>query len=133
MLIGFLFGPLEGIIVCVIKELLHIPFGTTGGVGEIANILMTVAYILIPSVVYRVKKGLKTVILSLAIGVIVMTAVGLAVNRYINFPLFMGDGAAAAFETLWRFIVYFNLIKGVVISLLTCLLYKTLSRILHKF
>lgn len=133
MLIGFLFGPTEGIIVCVLKEVLHIPFGSTGGVGELANILVTVSYILLPSFLYRFKKGLKVVIPSLIGGVLLMTCVALVANRYITFPLFMQDGAEAAFAAFWQIIVYFNLIKGTIISVLTCLLYKTLSRFLDKF
>ncbi len=133
MLIGFAFGPIEGIIVCVIKEFIRIPFGTTGGVGELANILMTAAYILLPATLYRFKKGLKTVIPALIGGVLIMTVAALFVNRFINFPLFMGAGAKAAFSSLWYFILFFNLIKGVAISVVTCLLYKPLSRILDKF
>ena len=59
MLIGFLYGPIEAVIAIVIKEVIHIPVGTTGGVGELANILMTCAYVLIPAVVYRFKNGIK--------------------------------------------------------------------------
>lgn len=132
MLVGFLYGPIEGIIVCVLKEVIHIPFGTTGGVGELANIISTTAYILVPSVLYRFKKGLKVVLPSLAIAIIVATAVNLPVNRFINFPLYMGGGAAEAFNGVWHFIVFFNLIKGAAIAAVTCILYKHISRLLNK-
>ena len=133
MLIAFLFGPVEGSIVCIAKELLHIPFGSTGGVGELANILITLSYIIVPSLVYRVKKGLKVVIPSLLAGVICMCIAALFANRYINFPLYMGDGAQAMFASLWYIIVAFNLVKGAAISVITCLLYKTLSKLYTKF
>lgn len=133
MLIGFLYGPVEGIIVCVVKEVIHIPLGTTGGVGELANIISTTSFVLIPATVYRFRKGLKTVIPSLAIAVIFSTAVNLPVNRFINFPLFMGGGAAEAFAGFWKYIVFFNLIKGASIALITCVLYKHVSRLLNKF
>ncbi|MBQ9081161.1 MAG: hypothetical protein IJY26_00810, partial [Clostridia bacterium] len=113
--------------------LIHIPFGTTGGVGELANILMTTAYLLLPAFIYRFKKGFTVVAFSLILGVIFMVAAGLLVNRYINFPLFYGESAATSFSSLWIFILFFNLIKGVAISLLTCLLYKTVSRLYTKF
>ena len=133
LLIAFLFGPVEGGMVCITKELLHIPFGSTGGVGELANILITLSYILVPSLVYRFKKGLKVVVPSLLVGVICMCIAALFVNRYINFPLYMGEKAQTMFDSLWYIIVAFNLIKGVAISVITCLLYKTLSKLYTKF
>lgn len=132
MLIGFLFGPVEGIIVCVIKELIHIPVGTTGGVGELANILMCVSFILIPATVYRFKKKFWVVIPSLVAGIVLMTCMALICNRYITFPLYMGAGAENAFKAFWTIIIYFNLSKGAIISVIVCLLYKTLSRLLKK-
>lgn len=133
MLTGFLFGPVEAVIVCVLKEALHIPVGTTGGVGELANIIITCIYLVLPATVYRFKKGIKVVIPCLIAATLIMAAVSLPVNRYINFPFFMGAGAAANFAKYWYFVLGFNLIKGAVISAGTCILYKTLSRLLKKF
>ena len=133
LLVGFLFGPVEGIVVCVIKEAIHVPFGTTGGVGELANVILTVSFLLIPSLVYRFKKGLKVVIPSLAAAIVLTTGMGLITNRFLLFPLYMGAGAGAAFASLWYYIVFFNLIKGAAIALVTCLLYKRLSRFLSRF
>lgn len=127
LLIGFLLGPIEGVIVCVLKEIIRIPTGSTGGVGELANMLVTSAYILLPCIVYRYKKGLKYVIPSLAAACVLGTCAALVTNRYINFPLYMGQGAAAVFAESFWFIVGFNLIKTVAISVLTLLLYKRLS------
>ena len=74
-----------------------------------------------------------TVSLTLAAGVVLQIAAGLISNRYINFPLFMGEGAAAAFASLWWYVVLFNLIKGAAVSLVTVLLYKRISWLLDKF
>lgn len=132
MLTGFLFGPIEAVIVCVIKELIHIPVGTTGGVGELANILMTVSFVIIPSTVYRFKRKFWVVIPSLIAGVILQTCSALVCNRYITFPLFMGKGAESAFNSFWPIIIYFNLAKGAIISVACCLLYKTVSRLIKR-
>lgn len=132
MLMGFVFGPVEAVIVCVIKELIHIPMGTTGGVGELANILMGVAYALIPSTVYYFKKGIAVVIPTLVAGTVLQTAVALLCNRYITFPLYMGSAAANAFNSLYSFIIFFNLIKGAAVSVICIVLYKYLSKVLKK-
>ena len=132
LLAGFMFGPVEGVIVCVIKELLHIPVGSTGGVGELANIIMTISYIIIPTVVYRFKKGLPIVILTLVIATIFSSGVCLLVNRFINFPLY-GDTELHFFNSVWQFIIFFNLIKWTAISVLTVLTYKPFHRFIKKF
>ncbi len=130
MLMGFAFGPVEAFIVLTVKELLHIPLGSTGGVGELANILMGSAFILLPSAVYYFKKGLKVVIPTLLAGIVLQTAMSLVCNRFITFPLFMGGGAKEAFDSLFSFIIFFNLIKGAAISVLCIVVYKYLSKAL---
>lgn len=132
LLISFLLGPVEGVIVCVLKETLRIFAGSTGGVGELANMLMTSAYILLPSIVYQYRKGLKTVALTLAAACLIGTAAALLINRFITFPLFLGERGAAVFAEGFWLIVAFNLIKTVSIGVLTLLLYKRLSNFLKK-
>lgn len=134
LLIAFLLGPIEGVIVCVLKELLHILIfaGHTGGVGELANILMTSAYILLPSIVYQYKKGIKWVVVTLAAACFIGTGAALLVNRFITFPLFLGDNGAATFKQGFWLIVAFNFIKTISISALTLLLYKRLSVFLKR-
>ena len=132
LLIGFLLGPLEGVIVCVCKETLRIFAGNTGGVGELANMLVTSAFILLPSIVYQFKKGLKIVVPSLVIACFLGTGAALVTNRFINFPLYMGEAGVQLFKDAFGFIVAFNLIKTASISVLTLLLYKRLSNFLRK-
>lgn len=137
LLISFLLGPIEGVIVCVLKEGLRIFAGSTGGVGELANMLMTSAYILLPSIVYQYRKGLKSVVLALIGACVIGTVAALVVNRFITFPLFgevflHTDGVQLFMESFWL-IVAFNLIKTVTISALTLLLYKRLSNFLKRF
>ena len=133
LLVGFLLGPVEGIIVCILKELLRALASGSGGVGEIANAITTSAYILLPATVYRYKKGLKVVIPCLVAACFIGTGAALITNRFITFPLFMGAeaGVALFFEGFW-FIVAFNLIKTASVGVLTMLLYKRLSKVLKK-
>ncbi len=130
---GFILGPVPALIISAVKELLCLLKSSTGGVGEIANFILTASFVLLPSIVYRYKKGLKTVILSLAAACMLQTAAGLIVNRFINFPLYMGEGAAAAFKSLWYYILFFNLIKSAAISAIVLLTYKRISTLLSKF
>ncbi len=128
LLAGFIFGTVYGISACAVKELIcFITKSSTGGVGELANFLVISAFILIPTLVYHYRKGIKVVIFTLIIACFVQVALSLLVNRFINFPLYMGSGAKEFFKSVWQFVALFNLIKSVAISVLTILLYKKLS------
>ncbi len=139
MLAGFMYGPVPAVIVTVVKEAVHIAVGSTGGVGELANTLITTAYVLLPSVVYTKKKGIKTVIVTLSLACVIEVGVSLFVNRFINFPFFTGsvpfvltEVSENLFNTLWVYVLLFNAIKSVVVSALTLLLYKKTSRFFKK-
>ncbi len=127
---GFIFGPVEAFVSIVLKELLCFVKSSTGGVGEVANLIMSTAYILIPSIAYRFRRGKGWVCLYLACACVLQVGISLVVNRYINFPFFTHSQEAGAnlFATLWMFVLYFNIIKSVAISVVVFLVYKPLSR-----
>ncbi len=133
LLTGMLFGPVEGIIVCVLKEIIGITNSSSGGVGELANAIMTTSFILLPSLVYRVKKSRKAAIISLVPACLIGTAVALVTNRFIIFPMYMGDGAASVFNDVFWFAVAFNLIKTASISLICAVAFKRLAYFVKKF
>ena len=131
-LISFLLGPVEGLLVCLLKEGIRALSSSTGGVGEIANICVTCSFIIIPAFVYQFKKGIKIVLPCLIVGCLLGTGVALITNRFIMFPLYMGKGAATFFEKNFWFVLAFNLIKTVSVSILTLVLYKRLSNFLKN-
>lgn len=139
MLSGFMYGPVGAIIVTVIKEAIHIPIGTTGGVGELANLIITISYAIVPSIVYCYKKGIKTVVITLVVACIIQVGVSILINKYVNFPFFTGSApfvptevSNTMFDSLWVYILIFNAIKSVAISLLTIVLYKKVSYLFKK-
>ncbi len=132
-LAGFIFGAWSGVTCSLVKELLRFAIGSgTGGVGEIANFVVTVSFIIVPTVVYQFKKGLPTVIITLSVGCVLQVVAALLTNRFINFPMYMGDSAAETFASLWVFVLLFNLIKSVASATLTVLLYKRISYVIKK-
>ncbi len=133
LLAGFSFGALSGISCCVIKELFRFMIGSaTGGVGELANLLITLAFILVPTIIYQYKKGFFFVVIGLVIGAFLEVGVALLTNRFINFPLFMGSSAKDVFNSVWHFVALFNLIKSVAVSVVSILLYKRISTLIKK-
>jgi riboflavin transporter FmnP len=133
LLAGFIFGLPFGIGACAIKEFIcFITKSSTGGVGEIANFIVISGYILIPTLVYMRRKGFKTVVFTLILACIIQVILALLANRFVNFPLYMGDKAPEIFNSVWQFILFFNLIKSIAVSLLTIILYKRLSGFIKR-
>ena len=130
---GFALGPVAGVIISLVKEALCVIKSSTGGVGQIANFIINTAFILVPTVAYRFRRKFSTVLLALPVGCVLEIGAALLSNRYINFPLFMGGGAAAAFASLWGYIVAFNAVKCVAVSVICLLLYKKVGWLLRRF
>lgn len=129
MLAGFMYGPIPAFIITVVKEALHLPFGTTMGVGELANVIMTTSYVIFPSIIYKRKKGIKTVVFALIVACVLQIGFSLLVNRFINFPFFiwlykMPISAPEFFASLWWYVLLFNVIKSISISVVTLIVYK---------
>lgn len=139
VLISFLLGPVEGVIVCLLKESLRM-IGSTTVAGEIANFLITSSYLLLPSIAYQYRRNFKTVLWTLASSCLIATGVALLANRLIIFPAYawLGDGTIhgmsieKAFQVYWIALLIFNLIKTVSVGVLTMLLYKRCSYFLKK-
>lgn len=140
VLISFALGPIEGISVCFLKEGLRALSSSSLCAGELANFLITSVYILLPSWCYLYKRTLKTVVITLSVSCLTATGMALLVNRFLVFPTYaylfggsiFGMTVQEAFAAFWIAVLLFNLLKTVLIGLLTMLLYKRLSNILKK-
>lgn len=141
LLISFLLGPVEGVIVCLLKESLRCISSSSLCAGELANFLITSSFLLLPAILYQYRKSLKTVISTLCIGSLIATGVALLANRFLIFPTYaylfggsiFGMTVQEAFEKFWGAVLIFNVVKTVAVSLLTILLYKRLSNFLKKW
>lgn len=151
MIGAFALGVVPGICIELIKVLLNLLLnGTiTAGIGELANFVIGCAYIVPAALLYHHRKSLKNAIIGMSVGTLSMAIVGAVLNLYVLLPAYvtlahfpmdavigMGNkvnSAINSFETLVLFAtVPFNLLKGVLTSILVGLLYKHLSPILHK-
>ncbi|MDE6613160.1 MAG: ECF transporter S component [Clostridia bacterium] len=138
LIAGLSLGPVAGIVVSVIKEFLYaLSFTQTIGVGEVANIIIMLPYLLIPAIVYKKRKGIKTVLVALAIGCACQVVWSIPVNYLLTFPfylnLYMGTPWASGMEyylSLWYWAVLFNFVKTVLLTAAVLILYKPLSRLI---
>lgn len=152
VLIGaFALGPVSGVLIELIKILLNIIInGTnTAGVGELGNFLIGCSFILTASIIYHRKKDKKHAIIGMTVGTVVMAVVGCLINGYLLLPFYsismglpmetlvsMGTAINPAITNVMTFVVLavapFNLLKGVVVSILTMLLYKRISGLIKS-
>lgn len=131
MIIAFAIGPMAGVAVELIKNLLHCTMTSTGFVGELANFVINGCFVLVCGAVYRKRRTKKGAIISLAAATAAMVIVGVFVNSMIMLPLYMPhDDFAARFSLALYVIAPFNLVRGAVLSLITILIYKRISGIL---
>ena len=148
---AFSMGPVAGVIIEAIKILINFVItGTaTAGVGELANFIVGCCLIVPAAMIYNKNKRIKNAIVGILVGIFAMTLVGAILNYYILIPVYasafgmpietivaMGTKLNSNIDSLWDLIllanVPFNIIKGILSGLITFLLYKRLSPILHK-
>ncbi len=142
-LIGaFAMGPVSGVAICLIKNLLHLLMSTTGGVGELSNFLLGVCFVLPAGLVYQRRKGKKSAIVGAMLGAVLMAAASIVSNYYIVYPFYYNfmaeDAILAAYQAilpgvrdiLQCLIVFnapFTLMKGLFSVVITVLIYKHIS------
>lgn len=152
VLIGaFAMEPVAGALIELMKILLNFVLnGTmTAGVGELANFLMGCAFVVPAGMIYKRAKTRKNAVTGMVLGVVCMAAVSCILNAFLLLPAYgkafgtpveafvqMGAALIPAIDSLMTFclfcVVPFNIVKGIVVSVLTLLLYKHISRLLKE-
>ena len=147
LIASFAYGPLAGVTVALIKNLLHLPIGlpVTYGAGELANFLLCVSFVLPAGIFYRLVKGKTGAVIGALIGMMTMAIVGLPINYYITYPIYATlmpmqeilnayTAINPAVTDLWSALVTinlpFNLVKGLLSVVITFALYKKISPLL---
>ena len=150
ILIGtFSMGPMAGVIMEVVKILVKLILKptTTGFVGEFANMVMSCAMILPAGMIYYLKKTRSGAMTAMAVGTVSMAVVGVVMNALVMIPFYsnfmpidtiieMGAAVNPAVCSIWSLAIIcvgpFNLIKGFAASLITALVYKRISILIHS-
>ena len=135
LLAAYAYGPLSGIAVCLIKNLIKLPSTSTAAVGELFNFVMG-------------SKTRRSALIGAGMGALVMAVVSVPYNYFIVYPAYVVmyhlpleaiigmyqainpsvDGLLACLLT---FNLPFTLFKGLLDAVLCFLIYKPLSPILH--
>lgn len=146
-LIGsFALGPVSGVVICLIKNLLHLFVGNTGGVGELSNFILGACFVLPAGLIYKKWKGKKAAALGALLGAFLMAAVSIVSNYFIVYPVYYAlfipeeavlgmyqaiyHGVDSILECLVLFNMPFTFMKGLFSVVITLLIYKPLSPII---
>lgn len=148
---GFALGPLAAMIIEGLKIFLYVLFKGSGTayVGEFANFLIGCALVVTASYYYQKNRSKKNAVIGLIIGSILMTVTGLILNYFVLIPAYsiffgldldtiikMGAAIIPIINDKFSFVLLattpFNIVKAVVVSVLTILLYKHISPLLKK-
>ena len=144
---AFSMGTVPGLIILGLKSAIGLLHSSSAGVGELADFIMGAALLIPASVIYHRNKTRKNALIGMVIGTICTAVVGVLVNKFIMLPFYMGAfhmdmegilsyAKVSGVDTEWKLLLLitgpFNLLKGAVLSVVTFLIYKPLSPILHS-
>ena len=145
-LIGaFAMGPVCGVAICLVKNLLHLFMTTTGGVGELSNFLLSACFVLPAGIIYRRHKGKRTAFFSASLGAVLMAGVSVITNYFIVYPVYyhfmpknqileayqaIFGGVDSILDCLLVFNMPFTFAKGMLCVVITMLVYKYISPVI---
>ena len=149
LITAFAFGPLWGIGVCALKNVIHLLFffGHSAGIGELANFLLGVPFVAVAGLVYKIRHDRKHALIGAVAGDFAMAASTFFVNLLLIYPLYINimhfpleaimaeyHKVLPSMDSMWKAILAFNVpftfVKGMISVIITMLIYKPLSPIL---
>jgi riboflavin transporter FmnP len=148
---GFAYGPFSAFCALIVKTIIKLPFTSTLTVGEWADLIYSTAFIVPAAIIYQRRRNIKGVIIGFAVGFIVQIVTSLVFNVYLMIPFYMfvmGFPEAAILAMAqaanssvtdigWSLgflaIVPFNVLKNVMVIILTFLVYKNIHRSIAQF
>ncbi len=148
LIASFAYGPVSGILVCLIKNLIKLPSTSTAAVGELFNFVMGALFVGTAGLVYKRNKTRKGAIIGSLLGALVMAVVSVPYNYFVVYPAYVvmyhlpldaiigmyqaiNQNVNGLLACLLVFNLPFTFVKGALDAALCFLVYKPLSPILH--
>lgn len=148
LIAGFAYGPVSGVVVCLIKNLIKLPSTSTAAVGELFNFVMGALFVGAAALIYKKMKSRKGAAIGSAVGAAIMAIVCVPYNYFIVYPAYevlyglpmdaiigmykaINPGVDGLLACLLAFNLPFTFFKGMVDAAICFLIYKPLSPILH--
>ena len=142
-LIGaFAYGPISGVAVCLVKNLVSLMKSSSGGVGTLCNFLLGVCFVVPAGLIYKYNRTRRGALIGALAGAAIMAVLSIFVNYYVVYPIYtafmpmeaiigMYQAINPKVQTLWDALIWFNcpftFVKGLISVVITFLIYKPLS------
>lgn len=148
LIAAFSMGPVSGVVVCFIKNLVNLAMSTTGGVGELCNFLMGVTFVVPAGLFYKFRKDRWGALWGSVLGAVVMAVMSFPINYFISYPFYVRSGMMSmeaimdayqlilpSVQTLPQALLIFNipftLVKAACDVAITFAVYKRISPLIH--
>ena len=145
---AFALGPWWGVLVCLIKNALHLFVGSTAGVGELSNFVLGATFVYVAGVVYKRNKTRTYAFVGSLVGAVLMAAISVVTNYFFVYPIYAKllipmdaivgmyqailPSANNLLKALLIFNLPFNLAKGLIDAAICFVIYKKISPILKS-
>ncbi len=149
LIAGFTYGPLVAFFIHLVKILIKLPMTSTAFVGELADFVIGLLFVLPATIYYKRNKTKKGALIGLLISLIIATICACFINRYILIPFYtktfgmeavlgMAQSANSNISDVkWSLVLWgvlpFNLLKNIIVCALTFILYKKISYVIKKY
>ncbi len=149
---GFMIGPISGVVVSFVKNLLNLLTSSTGGVGELSNFLLSATFVLTSGLIFKKWKTIKGAVIGTALAAITMGLASVAFNFFLVYPIYFNFmpiesilglynvinpyvGTEPTDENLLKALIMFNMpftmIKGLLGAFVVALIYKPMLPIIN--
>ncbi len=128
---GMFFGPVSGLFCAVVVPFIEFLYSDTGVYGLIMNLLSSITFVGVSTLIYKYKKTLWGAVAGLATAACATVAVMLLANLFIT-PYYMGVTQGAVIELIPKVIFPFNLVKSILNASIAMLIYKPISKVLKR-
>ncbi len=136
LIAGFAYGPVAGSLVILIRTLIKLPLTSTAFIGELADLIYSLAFIVPAALIYKQNRKFSNAIIALIIANFVQVGVATIVNFYLVYDLynsmFFGGNIPFTKDAFIAIIPPFNLIKNAIVIVITILVYKSTKRLVEK-
>lgn len=147
-LIGaFAYGPTAGVLICLLRNLIHMAVSQSGFVGELSNFILGSVFAIVAGLIYKKNKTKKGAVIGGTSGALAMAGISVFTNYFIIYPLYysvLGFPEAAVlgmyqallpsvkniFEALLIFNLPFTFVKAMICVVIAMIIYKPLSKLL---
>lgn len=147
-LIGaFAYGPVAGVVICLLRNLIHMAVSQSGFVGELSNFILGATFALVAGLIYRKKKTKKNAFIAGISGAVAMALVSIVSNYFVIYPLYYNvvgipepaildmyqlllPSVDSIFQALLIFNLPFTFAKALICVIMAMVIYKPLSKLL---